>query len=176
MSNPPSPKDSRKTKGPNMRIESAGDIPEEQLKQIAQTFAEKNAIANYRLNITINESLIGGFIIYFLGMRYDYTIRGQLSRINSFMKSRADDEIVDSASFRKDVTESLREALDQFPETAAASLDSAELWGLNDEQFKARVEAAFNSLNTLDEVGSVVAVSDGVATVTGLSTVCSTSS
>ncbi|MBP5260643.1 MAG: F0F1 ATP synthase subunit alpha [Clostridiales bacterium] len=168
MSNPVTPKDSKKAKGPVMRIESAGDIPEEQIRQIAQSFADKNEIANYRLVITINEGLIGGFIIFYLGMRYDYTIRGQLSRINAFMKSRADEEITDTASFRQDVTNSLKEALEQFPETAAASLDSAELWGLDDEQFKNRVEAAFNSLTTLDEVGSVVAVSDGVATVTGL--------
>ena len=168
MNNPAASKDSRKNKGPLMRIESAGDIPEEQIKQIAQSFAEKNAIPSYRLNITINEKLIGGFVIYFLGMRYDYTIRGQLGRINLFMKAHADEEIDDPSSFRKDVTESLREALDQFPETAAVSLDSAELWGLNDEQFKARVESAFDSLTTLDEVGSVISVSDGVATVTGL--------
>ena len=36
MNNPAASKDSRKNKGPLMRIESAGDIPEEQIKQIAQ--------------------------------------------------------------------------------------------------------------------------------------------
>ena len=168
MNKPSSPKDIKKSKGPVMRIESAGDISEEQLTEIARSFAEKNAIDSYRLSISINESLIGGFIIYFLGTRYDCTIKGQLGRISSYMKSHADDEIKDSGSFRKDVTESLKEALSQFPETSAASLDSAELWGLSDEQFHARVEDAFNSLTIMDEIGLVVSVSDGVATVTGL--------
>ncbi|SCW26259.1 F-type H+-transporting ATPase subunit alpha [Ruminococcaceae bacterium YRB3002] len=185
MSNTPSPQENnknntanngssgKKSKSPVMRIESAGDIPEEQLKEIARSFAEKNAIANYRLNITINKDLIGGFVIYYLGMRYDYTIRGQLSRINAFMKAHAasgedEDSGSDDRSFRESVTNTLMEALHQFPESSAASLDSAELWGLDDEQFKSRLEAAFNSLTTLDEVGSVVSVSDGVATVSGL--------
>ena len=169
MSKVPPQKDVKKNKGPVMRIESAGDIPEEQIREIAQTFAEKNAIAAYRLNITINPDLIGGFVIYFLGMRYDYTIRGQLGRINSFMKAHADsDAEVDDKSFKESVTSTLKEALNQFPETSAVSLDSAELWNLDDEQFRARVEAAFDSLTTLDEVGSVISVSDGVATVTGL--------
>jgi len=172
MSKPAAPKDNKKSKGPVMRIESAGDIPEEQIRQIAQSFAEKNAIANYRLSISENHSLIGGFVIYFLGMRYDYTIKGQLGRIGSYIKNHAasDDDSTDSdnKSFKESVTAALKEALSQFPETSAASLDSAELWGLDDEQFKSRVEAAFNSLTTLDEVGSVISVSDGVATVSGL--------
>ena len=170
MSKPSSPKDSKKNKGPLMRIESAGDISEAQIKQIAESFAEKNAIASYRLTINENKSLSGGFVIFFLGMRYDYSIKGQLGRIESYIKSHAmeGEGSNDSGSFKANVTSALKEALSQFPESADASLDSAELWNLDDDQFKSRIEAAFNTLTTLDEVGSVLSVSDGVATVTGL--------
>ena len=85
--NPTDNKDTKiKSKGPSLRIETAGDIPEERLVRFAAKFAELNEIEDYRLIVEPRPDLIGGFIIYFQGSRYDYSIRGQLNRIGSFIK------------------------------------------------------------------------------------------
>ena len=60
-----------KSRGPSLRIETAGDIPEEKLTRVAAKFAAINEIEDYRLSIELKEDLIGGFIIYLQGSRYD---------------------------------------------------------------------------------------------------------
>ena len=75
-----------KARGPHLRIETAGDIPEEKLQRLAAKFAEVNEIEDYRLTIEQRDDIIGGFIIYFQGSRYDYSAKGQLDRIGAFMK------------------------------------------------------------------------------------------
>ena len=88
MSNPTSDNKENKSraKGPSLRIATAGDIPEERLVRVAAKFAEVNEIEDYRLIIEQRDDLIGGFVIDFQGSRYDYSIKGQLGRIGSFMK------------------------------------------------------------------------------------------
>ena len=134
--------------------------------------------------------LIGGFIIYYHGNRYDYSVKGQLGRINAFIKrTRADSfkvtemsdikhtpskpssdeetpeyELFSTSEVRKDI----EDALNLFPETSGPSLDNAELWQLDDEEFDKRVDEALSSSEMIDEIGTVSSVSDGVAVVTGL--------
>ena len=192
MSNvPPENGQKPKPKGTLLRIESAGDIPEDKLERIAAKFADHYDIPSYRLKIDLKADLIGGFIIYYHGDRYDYSVKGQLNRINAFIKrTRADslkvnetgdqkhtdlsslssdEEIADSELFsRSEVRKDIEEALQLFPETPGPSLDNAELWKLDDAEFDKRVEEALNSSDTIDEIGTVSSVSDGVATVTGL--------
>ena len=177
-----------KPKGTILRIETAGDIPEDKLKRIAAKFATRYEISAYRLMIESKPALIGGFIIYYHGNRYDYSVKGQLGRINAFIKrtradsfkvsdsseitapsSSSDDETPDSLLFStKEVRKDIEDALNLFPETSGPSLDNAELWQLDDEEFDKRVEEALSSSDMIDEIGTVTAVSDGVATVTGL--------
>ncbi|MBO4450511.1 MAG: F0F1 ATP synthase subunit alpha [Clostridiales bacterium] len=180
-----------KSKGTLLRIETAGDIPEDKLERIAAKFAQHYEIPSYRLKIEPKPSLVGGFIIYYHGDRYDYSVKGQLGRINAFIKrtradsfkvtdsfdhkkdekaSRtADEEIPDSELFStKEVRKDIEEALALFPETSGPSLDNAELWQLDDAEFDKRVEEAISSSDMIDEIGTVNAVSDGVASVTGL--------
>ena len=177
-----------KPKGTILRIETAGDIPEDKLKRIAAKFAMHYEISAYRLMIESKPALIGGFIIYYHGNRYDYSVKGQLGRINAFIKrtradsfkvsdsseitapsSSSDDETPDSLLFStKEVRKDIEDALNLFPETSGPSLDNAELWQLDDEEFDKRVEEALSSSDMIDEIGTVTAVSDGVATVTGL--------
>ena len=176
-----------KPKGTILRIETAGDIPEDKLERIAAKFATRYEIASYRLMIELKPALIGGFIIYYHGNRYDYSVKGQLGRINAFIKrtradsfkvsdtseikspSSSDDETPDSALFSaSEVRKDIEEALNLFPETSGPSLDNAELWQLDDAEFDKRVEEALSSSDMIDEIGTVSAVSDGVATVTGL--------
>ena len=179
-----------KSKGTLLRIETAGDIPEDKLERIAAKFAQHYEIPSYRLKIESKPALVDGFIIYYHGDRYDYSVKGQLTRINAFIKrTRADsfkvadsvdikkeafplteDGVVpDSALFStKEVRKDIEEALALFPETSVPSLDNAELWQLDDAEFDKRVDEALNSLDMIDEIGLVNSVSDGVATVTGL--------
>ena len=177
-----------KPKGTILRIETAGDIPEDKLERIAAKFATRYEITSYRLMIELKPGLIGGFIIYYHGNRYDYSVKGQLGRINAFIKrtradsfkvsdsseikapsSSSDEETPDSLLFStKEVRKDIEEALSLFPETSGPSLDNAELWQLDDAEFDKRVEEALSSSDMIDEIGTVSAVSDGVATVTGL--------
>ncbi len=179
-----------KPKGTLLRIETAGDIPEDKLERIAAKFAQHYEIPSYRLKIESKPSLVGGFIIYYHGDRYDYSVKGQLTRINAFIKrTRADSfKVSDSADLKKEaspltedgvvpdsalfstkeVRKDIEEALALFPETSVPSLDNAELWQLDDNEFDKRVDEALNSLDLIDEIGLVNSVSDGVATVTGL--------
>lgn len=179
-----------KPKGSVLRIETAGDIPEHKLERIAAKFAERYEIPSYRLMIEAKPALIGGFIIYYHGNRYDYSVKGQLGRINAFIKrtradsfkvaemidgkhtphvALSDEETPESALFSSsEVRKDIEDALNQFPETSGPSLDNAELWQLDDDEFDKRVDEALNSSEMIDEIGTVSSVSDGVATVTGL--------
>ena len=179
-----------KPKGSVLRIETAGDIPEHKLERIAAKFAERYEIPSYRLMIEAKPALIGGFIIYYHGNRYDYSVKGQLGRINAFIKrtradsfkvaemidgkhnyhaALSDEETPESALFSSsEVKKDIEDALNQFPETSGPSLDNAELWQLDDDEFDKRVDEALNSSEMIDEIGTVSSVSDGVATVTGL--------
>ena len=180
-----------KPKGTLLRIETAGDIPEDKLERIAAKFAQHYQIPSYRVKIESKPSLVGGFIIYYHGDRYDYSVKGQLNRMNAFIKrTRADSfkvtdsfdhskadkairnedgELLESELFSaKEVRKEIEEALALFPETSGPSLDNAELWQLDDAEFDRRVEEAISSSDMIDEIGTVNSVSDGVASVTGL--------
>ncbi len=164
-----------RSKGPSLRIETAGDIPEDKLTRVAAKFAEVNEIEDYRLSIEQRDDLIGGFIIYFQGSRYDYSVKGQLSRMGSFIKrTRTIDTSDSSAALTKEdfpvtkVREDLEKAIGQFPESHYLSMDNVELLSLKDEDFDKRVEDAFVFTDFKDEIGKVASVSDGVASVTGL--------
>ena len=169
-----------KARGPHLRIETAGDIPEEKLLRVAAKFAEVNEIEDYRVTVEQRDDIIGGFIIYFQGIRYDYSVKGQLNRIGSFIKrtrsfDNPDEETKESrAAVSKEdfpatkVKEDLIKALDKFPESHYLSIDNLEINELNDEELDKRVEDAFLFSEHKDEVGKVASISDGVASVTGL--------
>ena len=164
-----------RSKGPSLRIETAGDIPEDKLIRVAAKFAEVNEIEDYRLSIEQRDDLIGGFIVYYQGSRYDYSVKGQLSRMGSFIKrTRTIDSSDSSAALTKEdfpvtkVKEDLEKAIDQFPESHFLSMDNVELLSLRDEELDKRVEDAFAFTDFKDEIGKVASISDGVASVTGL--------
>ena len=164
-----------RSKGPSLRIETAGDIPEDKLIRVAAKFAEVNEIEDYRLSIEQRDDLIGGFIVYYQGSRYDYSVKGQLSRMGTFIKrTRTIDTSDSSAALTKEdfpvtkVREDLEKAIDQFPESHFLSIDNVELMALKEDEFDKRVEDAFVFTDFKDEIGKVASISDGVATVTGL--------
>ena len=164
-----------RSKGPLIRIETAGDISEEKLPKVAAKFAEVNEIEEYRVSIEQRSELIGGFIVYFQGSRYDYSVKGQLSRIGSFIKrtrslEALDEGLVDTKEEfpATKVKEDLEKAIEQFPESSSLSIDNVELLGLSDEELEKRVADAFSFADFKDEIGRVASISDGVASVTGL--------
>ncbi len=161
-----------KSKGPVLRIESAGDIPGDKMEVIAAKFAQMNDISNYRLVVENKPEIIGGFVIYFGGNRYDYSVTGQLDRISTFMKrTRAVSPVEEDSSleFSKEaVKKDLEEALGKYNESFTSSIDGVELLHLTDDEVDARLEESFKIENIIDEIGTVSAISDGVATVTGL--------
>ena len=175
--NPTDNKDTKiKSKGPSLRIETAGDIPEERIVRFAAKFAQLNEIEDYRLSIEQRDDLIGGFIVYFQGSRYDYSVRGQLNRIGSFIKqTRSFGDTGDGvAALSKEefpatkIKEDLLDALELFPESHKISIDNLEISDLGDAELDQRVEDAFLFQEHRDEVGKVASISDGVASVTGL--------
>ncbi len=153
-----------------IRVVAAGDISESQFSVIAENFASENNIKEYELEYEVDESLIGGFVIYTLGSRYDYSIKGQLERIGSYVKrSRALEEDDADADLNKDkIYTSIAKTINDFPESYTISIDSAELKGLEGDQLRDRVIAAFKAVDNIEEIGIVRSVSDGVATVSGL--------
>jgi F-type H+-transporting ATPase subunit alpha len=164
-----------RSKGPSLRIETAGDIPEDKLTRVAAKFAEVNEIEDYRLSIEQRDDLIGGFIVYYQGSRYDYSVKGQLSRMGTFIKrTRTVDTSDSSAALTKEdfpvtkVKEDLEKAIEQFPESHFLSIDNVELLSLRDDEIDKRVQDAFAYTDFKDEIGKVASISDGVASVTGL--------
>ncbi len=165
-----------KARGPHLRIETAGDIPEEKLQRLAAKFAEVNEIEDYRLTIEQRDDIIGGFIIYFQGSRYDYSAKGQLAfmkRARSFDINMEESEASRKAFSKEEfpaskVKEDLEKALDQFPESHKLSIDNIEIFQLSDAELDQRLEDAFLFQEHRDEVGKVASISDGVASVTGL--------
>ncbi len=153
-----------------IRVVAAGDISENQFSVIAENFAKENGIKDFTLEYEVDESLIGGFVIFTLGSRYDYSIKGQLERIGSYVKrSRSlEEEEADTELNKEKIHSSIAKAITEFPESYTLSIDSAELNGLNEDQLKARVIEAFKSVDNIEEIGIVRSVSDGVATVSGL--------
>ncbi|MBQ4270256.1 MAG: F0F1 ATP synthase subunit delta, partial [Clostridiales bacterium] len=156
-----------------LRIVGAGDISEEKVEIIARDFAVKNGIEDYELEFEVDTSLIGGFVIYTHGSRYDYSIRGQLERIGEFVKRSRDveadiDENGDVVFDKDKISSQLDETIRDFPESPAISLESSEFSSLDEKALKKRIEEAFDSSVNIEEVGIVQSVNDGVARISGL--------
>ena len=155
-----------------LRVVAAGDMTAFEIGRIANTFAIKNNIEQYEMQFEVDESLIGGFVIYALGTRYDYSVKGQLQRLGTFVKrsrnleeAESEEDIVFSP---EKVKEDIRKAIDRFEESPTSSFDSAEIAKLTGEALQKRIEDAFENVDNIEEVGIVQSVSDGVAMVSGL--------
>ncbi|MGI6334745.1 MAG: F0F1 ATP synthase subunit delta [Saccharofermentanales bacterium] len=48
---------------------------------IASRFAEQHGIERFDVQADVDPELVGGMVVYVDGLRYDYSIRGQLDRI-----------------------------------------------------------------------------------------------
>lgn len=153
-----------------LKVVAAGDMSAMEIAQIANTFAVKNQIEQYELQFEVDETLIGGFVIFARGTRYDYSVKGQLQRLGSFVKrSRNLDDSDEDLSFSPEkIKQDIKKAIDRFEESPASSIDSAEISKLTGEALQKRIEDAFENVDNIEEIGLVKNVSDGVAMVSGL--------
>lgn len=153
-----------------LKVVAAGDMTAKEIAQIADTFAAKNNIEDYEMQFEVDESLIGGFVIFARGTRYDYSVKGQLRRLGSFVKrTRNLEDSDDDISFSPEKVKSdIKKAIDKFEESPTSSFDSAEIAKLTGAALQERIEAAFDNVDNIEEIGIVQTVSDGVAMVTGL--------
>jgi len=155
-----------------LKVVAAGDMTANEIARIANTFAVKNNIEQYEMQFEVDESLIGGFVIFARGTRYDYSVKGQLQRLGTFVKRSRN---LEEADAEEDITFSpekvkndIKKAIDKFEESPASSFDSAEIAKLTGEDLQKRIEAAFDNVDNIEEVGIVQSVNDGVAMVSGL--------
>ena len=70
-----------------VRIVTATDISADRANLIAQRFAEHFHISDFSVVQESDKELIGGFVIYAAGYRYDYSVKGQLARIGKQLKT-----------------------------------------------------------------------------------------
>lgn len=167
-----------------IRIVSSVQLDEEKAAQIARPFASHFHIQDYEVRNETDSSLLGGMVIYAGGFRYDYSIRGQLSRISNQLKTQksigADEDIPDVPAGDL-IRENLDQALSMFAENPVAPGNDTSLWntdtaGIEGEEDTSRhiVDRLRESLESflsgtaVDEIGQVIRISDGMARVRGI--------
>ncbi|MBO7427014.1 MAG: F0F1 ATP synthase subunit alpha [Clostridiales bacterium] len=168
-----------------IKLVYAEKLDDERIDLIIRRFASINKIKNYEYEAKRDESLISGFAIYALGHRYDYSVKGQLGRISEFIKRNR--KVVDESEIKEndisnftgqEIKESIEEALSMYQEAPTSALFDKNLWA-TDEEIEAddsitltsvtkKLKETFLKVTTIDEVGTVKSVSDGVAMVEGI--------
>jgi F-type H+-transporting ATPase subunit alpha len=167
-----------------IRIVTSVAIDPEKARRIAARFAEHFKITDYEVRTEVDESIIGGMIIFAGGYRYDYSIRGQLGRIMTQLKSQkalAGEEGVPTENLNGLIKDNLKDALDLFDEMPVAPggedlFFETEPLPVEDEETgtsllvdRLRETLADVTINSaVDEVGQVKRVGDGIAYVDGL--------
>lgn len=172
-----------------IRVVTASEMPPERVNLIAQRFAEFFKITSYTSSHEVDKDLIGGFIIFAAGYRYDYSVRGQLERIGHHLKSthHFSSETVSGDDAPAIESEQIRESIDQalasFDESPtalygqdllfdqdgkSACLSDAQSAKLLVDQLREQAASAFSEATTVEEIGYVLQVGDGVAFVKGM--------
>ena len=171
-----------------VRIVTATDISMERANLIAQRFAEHFHISDFSVVQETDKGLIGGFVIYAAGYRYDYSVKGQLARIGKQLKttryiSTNLEGQAPSESESDIIRKSIDMALNAFDEQPMALKGQDLLWedegagfiapetdtarGLVD-RLREQMANTFMESTTVEEIGQVLSVSDGVAIVKGI--------
>ncbi|MBR5041271.1 MAG: F0F1 ATP synthase subunit alpha [Clostridiales bacterium] len=153
-------------------VTASDDMPPEKVALIARRFAEHLQIQGYTIEQETDTSLIGGYVIYAQGAKYDYSVAGQLSRIARHLKTdRGDDKATVDIDTTSEIHRSLSESLSDFKESPAMLFEDDDLWeGESPEQAQKRekILTDFAKTTEVEQIGKVLSVSDGVAKVSGL--------
>lgn len=158
-----------------IKIIVATEISEDAINKIAEEFAKANHIENYSVDSSIDAELIRGFVVVAHGLRYDYSVKGQLARINEHMKRNREivpeDEIKenDISNFTgAEIHASLKKTLNEFEESPSFTICGQLLQSVEQVSEDNFITDVFESYSHVDEIGTVVSVSDGVAMVEGI--------
>ena len=168
-----------------IRIVTATELSEEKAGLLAQKFAGQYDIRDYRVVKEMDEGLIGGFVIYSGGYRYDYSIRGQLFRLTQYLKDRPSVSVLSKKKEPSDsewdiLRKSISGSMFDFDETPAlmkgqeldfgdSSFVDADPASLSPvREIGQRMEFALFAPGSVEEIGRVSGVADGVATVHGM--------
>ena len=167
-----------------IRIVASVKLNPDKGQLIAARFAEHYGIKDFDVKLDVDPSLIGGMVIFVGGYRYDYSIKGQLSRIVNKLKSQKSVDTDGEALSGKEgdlIAGNLSDALSLFDELPMAPGGQDIFWdaeplpageeetakyGLVDH-LRESLES-YMSESTVDEIGQVISVSDGVAYVRGI--------
>ena len=171
-----------------IRIVTASDMTPEKADMVAQKFSEHFHISDYSVIQETEKELIGGFVIYAAGYRYDYSVKGQLARIAKQLKTtRAISTNLDGlepAEKESDlIKKSIDMALSAFDEQPMALQGQDLLWEGESagiiapetdtprrlvDQLREQMANSFMESTTVEEIGQVLSISDGVAWVKGI--------
>ena len=167
-----------------IRIVSSVEMDQARGDSIARRFADHFGIEDYTVKLESDPTLIGGMIIYAGGFRYDYSIKGQLARISNKLKSQksiGSDGEPDSQDVNDMIRDNLAEALDLFDEKPVAPDGQDIFWDseplpqaeqeVNGSHIVDRLRESLEMMNansTVDEIGQVLSIGDGVAYVNGI--------
>ncbi|MEA4888704.1 MAG: F0F1 ATP synthase subunit alpha [Clostridiaceae bacterium] len=167
-----------------IRIVSSVALDPEKGRHIATRFAEHFGIKDFEVRLDTDPTIIGGMVIFAGGFRYDYSIKGQLSRIVNKLKTQKSIG-AEGEEPKTDVNElikgSLDDALSLFDEKPVAPGGQDIFWDseplpLSEEEAASQTMVdrlresleTFTTSSTVDEVGQIVSISDGVAYVRGI--------
>ena len=171
-----------------IRIVTASDMTTEKTEMIAQKFSEHFHISDYSVVQETDKELIGGFVIYAAGYRYDYSVKGQLARIAKQLKTSRSistniDGLEPSSSESEKIKKSIDMALSAFDEQPMALQGQDLLWEGEGaaiiapetdtprrlvDQLREQMANSFMESTTVEEIGQVISISDGVAWVKGI--------
>ena len=166
-------------------IITASELESDKIDFLVQKFAERYSISGYSVVHEIDPELMGGFVIFTGGYRYDYSVKGQLERLSQQLKG-PDRQLEDSdlpGEGRSDieaVRDSLERAIQAFNENPTALFEKNltepdDNNQIAETEYSAtkgpadrRLDLLFSEQDTVEEVGRVLSVSDGVAFVEGI--------
>ncbi|NLW12869.1 MAG: F0F1 ATP synthase subunit alpha [Clostridiaceae bacterium] len=167
-----------------IRIVSSVPLEKSKGDAIGKRFAEHFGIVEYSVRLETDSTLIGGMIIYANGFRYDYSIKGQLARISNTLKTQKTIGVDDNPTTEDAndlIKANLAKALDLFDEQPVAPegmdlFSDSESLSIQDDditntQVVDRLRESLESMttsSTVDEIGQVLSVSDGIAYISGM--------
>ena len=171
-----------------IRIVTASDMTPEKADMVAQKFSEHFHISDYSVIQETEKELIGGFVIYAAGYRYDYSVKGQLARIAKQLKTtRAISTNIDGLEPTEKESDLIKKSIDMalsaFDEQPMALQGQDLLWEGEGagivapetdtprrlvDQLREQMANSFMESTTVEEIGQVLSISDGVAWVKGI--------
>jgi len=171
-----------------IRIVTASDMTPEKADMVAQKFSEHFHITDYSVIQETEKELIGGFVIYAAGYRYDYSVKGQLARIAKQLKTtRAISTNLDGLEPTEKESDLIKKSIDMalsaFDEQPMALQGQDLLWEGESagiiapetdtprrlvDQLREQMANSFMESTTVEEIGQVLSISDGVAWVKGI--------